>query len=360
MKDRGVCKRRAIHVPDWSDGNPYQGLLAQALARRGWNVTFKDYGQGPLPLVEILRRENDVEVIHIHWLAPYLARAMWSSSKLRLYIKTFLLISDVVLCRLMGCRVVWTVHNLCSHESSDTQRERWIRKKLSKVVSHKIFHSESARQSFGKQIASVDNRRSSIIPHGNYIGVYPESEDILKSLRSRLCVPVGHRVILFFGAVRRYKGLGDLITAFRQSSASDLRLVIAGNPMDRELREDLEETAQLDDRIILYLKFIPEEEVAPLHRLADLVVIPFKEIFTSGSVLLAMSLSKPVALPRNAEQVGILQGGHGLSYTNSVELLDIINRAGSQGHRAIAEKNYLAAKHCCWARIGEATAGTYR
>src|SRR5690606_21590296 len=61
---------------------------------------------------------------------------------------------------------------------------------------------------------------------------------------------------------------------------------------------DLEALARGDARIRLHLRFIPDDEVPVFLSACDLVVLPFDSILNSGSVLLALSLDRPVLAPR--------------------------------------------------------------
>ena len=75
-------------------------------------------------------------------------------------------------------------------------------------------------------------------------------------------------------------------------------MTIAGECADPALRDELTRlAAPLGDRVELRLERIPDEEVAPLFAACDAVVLPFREVTTSGSALLAMSHGRAVLLP---------------------------------------------------------------
>ena len=89
---------------------------------------------------------------------------------------------------------------------------------------------------------------------------------------------------------------------WRPSAASgqlgpDARLLICGKPLPARIGRELEERAAADPRIVLRLERIPEEELSRVLRAADVVVLPFRDILTSGSAILALSHGRPVVAP---------------------------------------------------------------
>lgn len=104
-------------VPDWQNDNPYQALLADALRRRGWNVSFADMPRGVFALNCFSATARKVDVLHLHWVNQLIGHACWSGRPWLRWLRRNLLRLDVWVLRARGVRVVWTVHNLVSHES---------------------------------------------------------------------------------------------------------------------------------------------------------------------------------------------------------------------------------------------------
>jgi glycosyltransferase involved in cell wall biosynthesis len=94
-----------------------------------------------------------------------------------------------------------------------------------------ICHCEAAAGSVAEayELDPELRRRLHVIPHGNYIDVYPNTLSRAEA-RSRLGLPEGARVLLFIGAVRAYKGIEELLAAFRTLDEPNARLVVAGSP----------------------------------------------------------------------------------------------------------------------------------
>ena len=81
------------------------------------------------------------------------------------------------------------------------------------------------------------------------------------------------------------------------SSDPQDRLLICGKPLPKKLGRELEARAAADPRIVLRLERIPEGDLSGILRAADAVVLPFRDILTSGSAILALSHGRPVIAP---------------------------------------------------------------
>jgi beta-1,4-mannosyltransferase len=290
-----------VFMPDWRVGNPYQSLLAQALVAQGVRVGFHAMPRGLFALnrLPVLVRNN--KTLHLHWVNDLIAHLVWPQNPLWRRFKCWCLWLDVMLVRARGTRVVWTVHNLVSHESPDPRAEMAARRLLARCCSHLVVHSASAVRELEAAWVLDLSRRASVVPHGNYDGCYPIAEGESSALRERLGIPTDALCILFFGAVRRYKGVLALVQAMGKVQRQDVRIIIAGKPNEASLKAELENAAVADKRIVLALEFIPDEAVASFFSLAHAAVVPFERTLTSGSVVLAMTLGKATLLSHEAK-----------------------------------------------------------
>lgn len=106
--------------------------------------------------------------------------------------------------------------------------------------------------------------------------------------------------LLFFGTIRPYKGLEDLVAAFDVLIAEgegDYRLTVVGEtwegwtaPAARIRRSPNR------DRISFVNRYVPDEEVDAAFRAADVVVLPYRRSSTSGPLMVAMSYGLPVVV----------------------------------------------------------------
>lgn len=136
----------------------------------------------------------------------------------------------------------------------------------------------------------------------------------------------GTKRLLFFGTVRRYKGVDLLIRALPEVRArsGDVRLHIAG---ERLFRRDPDPAALakklgLEDVVTIDERYIPDSEIPSLFEAADLAVFPFRSATQSASLLAALAYGVPVVSTRLPPIEEVLTGGLGvMAEAGSVESL---------------------------------------
>jgi glycosyltransferase involved in cell wall biosynthesis len=351
----------SVHfVPDWRQGNPYLSLLASALGDAGVKVSFGRFPASSWPILRLWWDTRGTSVLHIHWINPLLP-AFWGAGKAwKVCVQLVRLALEVLAVRALGRTVVWTVHNRLSHESADPAVEVRVRRVLARTCTRLIFHSPQARAEVERLLGMPLEHRAHIQPHGHYIGVYPANTEREWALRNRLGIADSELTVLFFGAVRPYKGLQDLLEAFRDVDTSHLRLVIAGRPFDAALEAQVLAAARLDRRLSPMLEFIPESDVHSLFSVADAVVIPFSRTLTSGSVILAMSMGRAIVLPASARVLGLPDSEGLIYYTDLLQTLRSLGELSVDTLRRMGTANEQAIREWDWKRIGEELARAYR
>ena len=114
-QDIAPCtKIKILMLPDFRNDNPYQSLLSQGLAQEQIQVEFWYYYLNYFPILRgVLKNQPPaVDIVHLHWLDFYI-NAPKKGYKFLACIK-FLL--DIILVRMLGVKIVWTVHNQVSHD----------------------------------------------------------------------------------------------------------------------------------------------------------------------------------------------------------------------------------------------------
>jgi glycosyltransferase involved in cell wall biosynthesis len=104
-------------------------------------------------------------------------------------------------------------------------------------------------------------------------------------------------VLLFFGYVRKYKGLDILIEAFPKilSHFPNARLLIVGEFYDNPKEyTDLISKLGIDNKIKMINQFVPNEDVGKYYQAADVVILPYRSATQSGILNVAYGLNKPV------------------------------------------------------------------
>ncbi|MBE0570732.1 MAG: glycosyltransferase [Ignavibacteriaceae bacterium] len=127
---------------------------------------------------------------------------------------------------------------------------------------------------------------------------YKQSEQTdQKMLKRELGFEEDALVLLFFGYVRKYKGLDILIEAFPKilSVNSKAKLLVVGEFYDEpKVYTDLISKLGIEDKVKLINQFVPNEEVGKYYQTADVVMLPYRSATQSGILNVAYGFYKPV------------------------------------------------------------------
>lgn len=216
------------------------------------------------------------DVLHVHW-PENLARG---AGRARTVLRQ--LAFSLVLLRLALTRtpLVRTLHNTEPHERGPLAERlllRWCDRLTTVWVRLNPF--------------SVPPRPGPVetIVHGHYRDWY-EHHEVPASVPGRL---------VFFGLIRPYKGVEDLVAAVQASGDASLSLHVVGKPATPEMAHLVESASAIDPRIRPELGYAPDDVLAREVGEAELVVLPYRDLHNSGSLLLALSLGRPVMVPDN-------------------------------------------------------------
>jgi glycosyltransferase involved in cell wall biosynthesis len=238
-----------------------------------------------LLLVKLGRARPDV--VHVQWsLEPAIDLRCWRWLQAR------------------GLPIVYTAHNILPHAPGRDDGERYGR--LYRRADALVVHSQQAAMALaGRFGIALD--RVTVSPHGPLLEEEPGVGKV--EARSRLGLPASAPVVLFAGRIEPYKGLGDLIEAFRDVAKAlpDARLAIAGRPsepLDYALT-----SAGLRDRVHLDLRFLPRADLATYLCAADVVALPYRETTTSGLLLAARRFGCPIVATAVGDLVEEIEHG---------------------------------------------------
>lgn len=234
------------------------------------------------------------DIIHIHW--P-------ESNKLR---KTILIAVSYIsafhfllkTAKLKGAKIVWTVHNMQSHEKKFPLLERMHLKLFTKMVDGVIVMNESTINQVKTKYPSLTNKPFNVIPHGHYKEWY--NNDIsFTDARSIFNLSVNDKVFLILGQLRPYKGPDNIITYFKYAPHLQYKLLIAGKVSKDTLsyKKTLESLIDNDNRIIFKPGFVHDDELQNYFNAADVIILPYNDMLNSGVLLLALSFNKTVLMP---------------------------------------------------------------
>lgn len=284
--------RILVHHRASASANPYTRLLIQGLREQGHVVD--QY------CARHAHRRYDV--VHLHWPERY--APPWRS--VGDVASTLVAISGFALQWMRGARLVWTAHNIGSHEGAGSLLERqWLRL-VARMCHGVIALSEASVDAVRAAHPELGGTPLTVIPHGHYRDVYGQPVDRAAARTSLDLDPDGD-VVLQFGRMRGYKGL-DAGAAAARALGSDLTLVVAGPVDDPGVLRPLRTLDQR--RVRLIPGVVPDAQVPTLFGAANLVLLPYRRVLNSGVAMLALSLGVPVlapatgSLPELADHVG--------------------------------------------------------
>jgi glycosyltransferase involved in cell wall biosynthesis len=187
--------------------------------------------------------------------------------------------------------LVYICHNVLPHEA------RWWDPKLARLVlrlgDRFIVQSAVERQ---RLLGLVADAAVAVMPHPVY-DMFADLRIPREKARRRLELPLEASILLFFGIVREYKGLGDVLAALPEVQArlGQVILVVAGEFWD-DKRPYLETIERLGivGSVLIEDHYISNEDVPLYFSAADVLVAPYRQATGSGVVQMARGLGLPV------------------------------------------------------------------
>ena len=323
--------------------NPYVRLLSSSLAEAGVDVQ-------PMPhrlTAEWLKEAacSMPSILHFHW--PSYGYTRPSRRETAELLETWL--EDVRFAGRLGFRLVWTAHNVYPHDSQHLDLQHRARVGLIAACDAVVTHCARARVELERAFGSLPERVA-IIPHPNYIGIYPGAPP-QADCRAYLGLSEDEFVYLFFGQVRHYKGIDALIDAFVDIAQSGRRaLLIAGQPSTASAGRNTLALGRRSGQIHVHPFFIPEHEVSLYFGAADVVVLPYRDVLSSGAAALAHSLARPVIAPALGCLTEALGNDHGWIYDpgQPTGLRDAMQAAASADCVAIGRRCLERVRSFTW------------
>ena len=300
---------------------------------------------------------------------PKIFHILWNN-KIQHFDRTLLMLYYKVL----GKKIAFTAHNVNAsrRDANDSALNRWSLRVQYRLADHIFVHTESMKgellEEFGIQREAV-----TVIPFGVNNAV-PNTDLTPAEAKRRLGIARGEKTILFFGAIRPYKGLEYLVAAFQRIAPKheSYRLIIAGEPKKESLcyLRDIQATVEKDssrERVMQKIEFIPDDETELYFKAADVLVLPYTRIFQSGVLFLAYSFGLPVIASDVASfRDDIIEGQTG-SLCRPCDEVDLANAIETYFesdlfktlHRRRQEIQDYANTRNSWEVVGERTCSVY-
>jgi glycosyltransferase involved in cell wall biosynthesis len=302
--------------------------------------------------VRFLFRRPDI--VHFQWLVSRSA----DSRFLRLL-------------RWVGIPAVYTAHDIEPHMLV-SEEDRADLQRIYRSVARIIVHAESNKREL-VSLFDVEPAKISVIPHGSYDFLCAREPLTKGAARQRIGLPAGKRVILFFGLIKRYKGLEYLVDAFprvREAIPNAFLLVVGDvyggdSEGDRFYRSLIEKLQDRDD-VLCVPHYVPTEAVGAYLAAADVVVLPYTRTFQSGVLLAACAAARPVVVTDTGGLSEVVENGKsglvvpprdsGALAAAVIEILTDPERLDAMGEYA----GRLAASAYSWKTIASRTIELYR
>lgn len=297
------------------------------------------YIKGHLVSFEDVRKKG-IKIVHLHFF-------------------TFRVIDCLVLimARVMNLTTIVTVHDI---NAFDKRANRIVEKWSYRLIDGVIVHNQASFVDLKKKCMPV--KKTAIIPHGNY---KPFIRQLSEKDKTKIFT------LLFFGQIKEVKGLGILLKAIKlivNKGFSDIELIIAGKAWKSDLNyyQNLIDELGIQNYVKADFRYIPDEEVSSIYSKADLVVLPYTEIYQSGVLLLTMSYGKPVlSSGLKAFREIVVDGKTGFIFENKNEVdlaKKIINIMNHPEILKEVANNAISVMdtHYNWINIGKKTLDFYK
>ncbi|MEP7242488.1 MAG: glycosyltransferase [Gammaproteobacteria bacterium] len=262
----------------------------------------------------IFARLKRGDVVHVHWPSFLYYRSGARLATFFYLIRFFALINMI---RLRGGRIFWTAHNLYPHDGG---RSRWshraARRFITRVAEVIFVHGATAAALVASEFG-VGPERIQQVAHGHWRSLYTEAPP--KQLaRHALGLPADVTLYGFVGSCRPYKGLESILAALPHLDES-CHLLIAGEFASPQYLRSVQELVpeSMAHRVHIVPRFLKSDEIMTHIGALDALVLSYREILTSGAVMLGLSAGVPVVAPNLGgigdvvnERCGVLYDPH--------------------------------------------------
>lgn len=192
-----------------------------------------------------------------------------------------------------GIKVVVSVHDILPF--NEKRYDMPFHKKIYALCDQIIVQAETNIRRFS-ELFPEDSSKVSFIPHGHFL----EFADIYDKdvARKKLGISAEKTVFLFFGQIKRVKGVGVLLEAFGKlmKEHPNFYLVIAGSVWKDDFgpyQEIIDKYYMTEKQLKTDIYFVPDDEVGYYYSACDVSVLPYLDVYQSGVIQLTYAYGKP-------------------------------------------------------------------
>jgi len=258
--------------------------------------------------------------------------------------------------------IVITVHNVLPHENCLFYRP--LTRILFKLCDHFIVHTVSNAEQLNDHY-KIPHNKITKIPHGT-LDFHKKKNVNSAHIRNKMGFKKDHKIILFFGSIRPYKGLDTLLTAFAEivRKIPEARLLIAGKLWQKSNPyTSLALSLEINDYIRTFFDYIPSGDVWKFFTAADLVVLPYHRFDSqSGVGTTAIAFRKPIIVTRVGGLPDLVSDNRYILPPGNPEVLadtsgDLFHHPERLEARALS--SHTIAKTLSWSTIAKKTCEVY-
>lgn len=249
-----------------------------------------------------------------------------------------------------GIKLIVTIHDILPFNRKFYDYR--YHKKVYTLAERIIVQADNNIQRFDELFPELAGKET-MIPHGHFLEYAEPVKQ--KEAREHLGIADDKLVFLFFGQIKKVKGVGVLLEAFAKicKKQPNLLLIIAGSVW----KDDFSQYQEIIDRenIAQYvqtnIRYIPDEEIKYYYSAADCCVLPYLDVYQSGVIQLCYAYKKPVVATRiGAFREVVVDNKTGFmcepdnaedlasAMTIAAENKDKFDQMGQAGYDYIAEK----------------------
>lgn len=304
---------KVLMIDSWvgKDGNDYALFLCDALKKAGIDITlvvtddnknngtvdfpflplspsktksiskyekFFKYYQYLLNIYKLIRKEK-FDIVHFQFFRRRRIESLY-----------------FVMLKLIGIKLAHTVHDVTP--LNENKLDHFFTLMVYKTADLLFVHSNSNKRALAQQI-NLNEDKIKAVPHGDFDKYILDQIVTKPEARKFFGLTKEQNVLLFFGAIKEYKGLDILFNSLALASKkiNNLTLIIAGMPDPVELKIEYKNSISKlpkEINVIFHDQFIPNEDIEKYFMASDVVVLPYRRISHSGVLHLAYSFGRPV------------------------------------------------------------------
>ena len=282
---------RIASFPDRTAGNPGLEMFYQGLAAHGIQLATRLVCEPRW----LRRHAGTLDAIHLHWPEKIWRGKTRGRLHQALRVVTFDRYRAVLrfargleAARRLGLKRIWTVHNIEPHDGAD-----WLDRLGYRIAARNtdllVCYSQAAAADVRAKYQPVGEVVG--IAHGNYFGIYPaprDRETVLREFGLDPRLPV----VCCVGLIKRYKGLDVACQAVRGLGGA-VQLAICGGPHSpADAAAVAEEMRGVPG--VLVARALTDQEFSDIISASEAVLLPYRKITGSGSLLAAWTLARGV------------------------------------------------------------------